>query len=116
MWTERPRPYTDGLFTALCISGLIVAAIAILWGKGHEKPSVESQCQEVVANVAKRGYVLAQCPPGTWVDIVNDKYVICRCGRLDPTFSSGPDADVSPTPDTEEEPEPTPQRDQGVFL
>jgi hypothetical protein len=79
MWTERPRALTDGLLLATAF-GL---ALSMIVNIGHEpdEQSVTSlpQCQEVVVLVHQGEEILAQCPQGSWLDIV-DNNVVCRCG------------------------------------
>ena len=85
MWTERPRPLLDGLLLGTAVS-LGLCSILSIWSVDTAKAASTSQCQEVVALVEPRGKILAQCPAGTYIEIV-DENVVCRCGsRREPIF------------------------------
>ena len=78
MWTERPR-VLDGLIMATAC-GLVLGVIVSI---GHDVEPVSPslpQCQEVVVDVHNGEEILAQCPPGHWLDIVDNANVVCRCG------------------------------------
>jgi hypothetical protein len=84
MWTERPRPLWDGLLVATMIA-IGLCSILSIWSVDAAKPAPTVKCQEVVALVEPRGHVLAQCPTGTYIEII-DENVVCRCGtRRQPT-------------------------------
>jgi hypothetical protein len=111
MWTERPRAFTDGLVVVTVVSLVMCAALGLV---SHVPP--KQACQEVVVDVESSKHILAQCPAGTWVDIVDDN-VVCRCGTRRepvpveqvppaPTFvfphpRSLPDPNVLPRPNPE---------------
>ena len=101
MWYDRPRPMSDGLVGAI-VGGLGLCVILSLRSAGDVKASPASECQEVVVTVERQGNVLAHCPPGTYIDILESE-VVCRCG-----FSVG--SENSPPPATQN-PEPPPKPD-----
>ena len=78
MWLKPPNSWRDGLIGATLFS-LTVAAIFSITSTSDETNHRSSQCQEVVVDVEKKGNILARCPTGTYIDIV-DNNVICRCG------------------------------------
>lgn len=79
MWTERPRALTDGLLLAIAV-GLTVSVIVSIERERDQRTVVSPpQCQEVVVLIHPKEEILAQCPQGSWLDIV-DNNVVCRCG------------------------------------
>ncbi len=78
MWTERPRALDGLIMVTAC--GLVLGVIVSI---GHDvEPSSPSlpQCQEVVVDVHNGEEILARCPAGHWLDIVDNANVVCRCG------------------------------------
>ena len=94
---------TDGLVVSTLAAALALA-IGITTSVDREQPHT-LQCQEVVINVDQRGNILAQCPVGTYIELV-DSNVICRCNKphsiesveeLPPTLVFPPDQ-ILPNP------------------
>jgi hypothetical protein len=85
MWTERPRAWIDGLILATTC-GLALCVIVSIGRDVGPTPPPNPQCQEVVVDVHNGEEILAQCPPGHWLDIVDNANVVCRCGAR-PDFS-----------------------------
>lgn len=80
MWTERLKPFRDGLVVPSIIA-LVVCTILTAWSaEDAKKPSQALQCQEVVIELQEQGSVLAQCPAGTYVEL-EQGLVVCRCGN-----------------------------------
>jgi len=79
--------------TIICF---LVGEVFSIGREPSEQSAVTSpQCQEVVVIVHQGEEILAQCPQGTWIDIV-DNNVICRCGtRREPQWF-----ECEPTPET----------------
>jgi hypothetical protein len=96
MWTERPK-WTDGLIMVTSV-GL---ALSVIVSIGHESTPVSPPtCQEAIVLVHQGEEILAQCPQGTWIDIV-DNNVVCRCGaRREPLWFEH----VPPVPPEQENP------------
>lgn len=98
MWTERPKVWTDGLIMATTV-GLAMGLIVSIGSESDPTPAQLPSCQEVVVMVHPGEEVLAQCPQGTWLDIVDGVNVVCRCqAPREPRFferSPGP-SDVPP--------------------
>jgi len=102
MWTERPKMWTDGLIMATAM-GLVMGLIVSI-GCETERPSASHpQCQEVVVLVHQGEEILAQCPQGTWLDVVDGVNVVCRCGerRTPKWFERTPS---SPPPEPQADP------------
>ena len=78
MWTECPDPLFDGLVVA-GIVGLVFSAILAAKGASDEKSLQALKCQEVVIVAEKRGNILAQCPAGTYIDVLDSDVIVCRC-------------------------------------
>ena len=100
--------WKDGLILVTAV-GLVLCMIVSI-GRETEQPSVAApQCQEVVVTIHQGEEILAQCPQGTWLDIVDNLNVVCRCSpRREPLwFERGhrppihriPQADPPPLPD-----------------
>src|SRR5579864_7522439 len=86
MWTERPRAITDGLLMVTAI-GLSLSLIVSIGRESEQSAPPPTQCQEVVVLIHQGEEILAQCPSGTWLDIVDNLNVVCRCGsRREPTW------------------------------
>jgi hypothetical protein len=100
MWTELPKPLLDGTIVATSLA-LALATILSLVGSGSVIGSTD-KCQEVVVSIARNGTTLAQCPPETYIELVDDNVILCRCGqRKDAaTVEIGPDL-IEPSPSTE---------------
>ena len=102
MWTERPRPFIDGLGLTTIV-GLVTCLIVSIVSAHDVRPD-PSGCQEVIVAVHPKQGVLARCPTGTYLEIL-DENVICRCSRP-PSF-------VMPLDEDNDEDEPTPSEDRG---
>jgi hypothetical protein len=84
MWTERPK-WTDGLILATAV-GLGLSVIVSIGREPDQPQATAPTCQEVVVIVHQGEEILAQCPQGSWIDIV-DNNVVCRCGpRREPLW------------------------------
>lgn len=80
MWTDRPRAWTDGLLLATAV-GMVLCVIVSIGRETDPVPATLPQCQEVVVIIHQDEEILATCPPGTWLDIVDNANVVCRCGE-----------------------------------
>ncbi len=113
MWTERPRPLRDGLLAAAAIA-VALASILTLANVGTVVPT--SKCQEVIVTVEKQGNVLAQCPPETYIEILDNMTVYCRCGERRVPESVQIYRDRSPYPLQNPEPPPVSDDHRGIEL
>jgi hypothetical protein len=78
MWFSRPNALLDGIIFVTAY-GLALSAIVIIKGASNGEQYLAPLCQEVVVAVEKKGNVLAQCPPGTRIEIDETANVVCRC-------------------------------------
>lgn len=115
MWLPKPNALKDGvIFATAC--GLALSAIVIIKGASNGEQYLTPLCQEVVVAVEKKGNVLAQCPPGTHIEIDETTNVICRCGNQrmpimrEPSFMFN-----DPMPTEPPEPEPELPHDDKLF-
>lgn len=104
MWSERPNAFKDGLILSTAI-GLTLVTILTLRGASNEKTLFVSQCQEVVVDIEKNGNILAQCPVGTYLQIV-DGNVICRCDKPRGPTDKEPSSYRDPMPTQPKIPDP----------
>lgn len=117
MWIDPPHYFRDGVIAATAISLAFLAIFSATSTSDAKMPV--SQCQEVVVDVQKKGNVLARCPSGTYIEIVDDN-VVCRCGKrsyVEKQEVSEPPPLVFPPLEITPNPEPNPQRDdRGIEL
>ena len=115
MWTELPRPLRDGMLAATAIA-VAFASILILMSATQPTAATTPKCQEVIVTVEKQGNVLAQCPPETYIEILDNMTVYCRCGarRVPETIEIHPDR--SPNPLQNSEPPPAHDDRRGIEL
>lgn len=78
MWLKRPDSLMDGILFASGVA-LVLGAIVIIKGASNGEQLLVPACQEVVVDVEKNGNVLAECPPGTYIEIDEAANVLCRC-------------------------------------
>lgn len=70
------------------IVSAVVVSVAVftlsMYGLGQQRTRVvevpHKECQELIIRVDKQADVLAHCPSGTYIDIIDD-HVVCRCGK-----------------------------------
>lgn len=67
------------LVTSIMLFCLVFYAIFTSRNVDRSETTSAQKCQEVVVQIEPTGHVLAQCPTGTYIEIV-DGDVICRCG------------------------------------
>lgn len=100
MWTERPRALVDGLLMVTAL-GLVMSVIVSFGREPEQSAPPLTQCQEVVVSIHEGEEILAQCPSGTWLDIVDNLNVVCRCGqRREPLWFERRRPPIHPTPQT----------------